>query len=322
MEDLFLHIEYLLRHHDCVIVPGLGAFIINTIPAHADSETRQILPPSKEICFNPSVKNNDGMLANSYVRKYRMTFAEATGRITAAVAAIGTTLKEDKEVVIGRIGQLTLNDDTITFTPSVFYRDSNENEGMLPASTGQAADKAAGTDAAEPTDAAGTAVTGRDNDKYYYIAVNKTFAKAAASILVTLVLALSVMLPPLTAEKERNYEKASVIPQTEDIDISSLRKRTTAPARSDADRQTERPERVSKEITRYYLIVATFHTQPEAEKYISSRTERKSLTIAPGKKIFRVASASSDSREELLDELNSPQFKEEFGEGWIWENPN
>lgn len=44
MNPFFQHIEFLLLRHDCVVIPGLGAFIVNMVPAHIDYEKGWSLP--------------------------------------------------------------------------------------------------------------------------------------------------------------------------------------------------------------------------------------------------------------------------------------
>ncbi|MDE6077369.1 MAG: hypothetical protein K2G29_06510, partial [Muribaculaceae bacterium] len=68
MNVLFRHIEFLLTRHDCVIVPGLGAFIVTSAPAVIDRASRRVSPPSRSVLFNQAVTLDDGRLANSYAR--------------------------------------------------------------------------------------------------------------------------------------------------------------------------------------------------------------------------------------------------------------
>jgi hypothetical protein len=62
MYSITRHIEYLVSRHDCVVVPGWGAFIAQYEPARIDAESGLIVPPSRAISFNQSVMHNDGLL--------------------------------------------------------------------------------------------------------------------------------------------------------------------------------------------------------------------------------------------------------------------
>ena len=56
------YIYLLLPEHDTVIVPGLGAFVSSYKSAQVDEQSGEMVPPSKEIYFEPKIKNNDGLL--------------------------------------------------------------------------------------------------------------------------------------------------------------------------------------------------------------------------------------------------------------------
>jgi hypothetical protein len=60
--DFGKYIRELLMIHDCVILPGLGGFIANYKHAELQPNQQVILPPSKQILFNPNLVHNDGLL--------------------------------------------------------------------------------------------------------------------------------------------------------------------------------------------------------------------------------------------------------------------
>ena len=57
------HIERLLLVHDCVIIPGVGGFVLQTLSAKYQEKDHLFCPESKEIVFNPMLKHNDGLLS-------------------------------------------------------------------------------------------------------------------------------------------------------------------------------------------------------------------------------------------------------------------
>ncbi len=103
--------------HDCVIVPGLGAFVADRRSASVSGS--QMLPPHRSVGFNPSIAHNDGLLATSISRQSGLSYDAAMSHLTAAVGALRAQLEQDREFTISRVGTLTLSDeDTITFTPA------------------------------------------------------------------------------------------------------------------------------------------------------------------------------------------------------------
>ena len=56
------YISELLFLHDCVIMPEFGGFVGNQKSAQLNKSTGALIPPSKQILFNPNLKTNDGLL--------------------------------------------------------------------------------------------------------------------------------------------------------------------------------------------------------------------------------------------------------------------
>lgn len=61
-KDISAHIRELLFRHDCVILPGFGAFIGNYFPSRSDRKEGLFEPPSRKITFNRHLTGNDGLL--------------------------------------------------------------------------------------------------------------------------------------------------------------------------------------------------------------------------------------------------------------------
>ena len=104
MERLSIHIEYLLLRHDCVVVPGFGAFINARSEARVDSESGQVYPMMREVRFNSALVHDDGLLAGSFARKYRVPFAEGREMLRKSIESLRRTMASDGEVTIGRLG--------------------------------------------------------------------------------------------------------------------------------------------------------------------------------------------------------------------------
>lgn len=74
MIELERHIEILLLENDCVIVPDLGGFMAHHCEARYDAEDHLFLPPQRTLGFNPQLKLNDSLLAQSYVEAYDISY--------------------------------------------------------------------------------------------------------------------------------------------------------------------------------------------------------------------------------------------------------
>ena len=118
MNLLSRHIEYLLGAHDCVILPGWGAFLCRYVPARWDEGGSTILPPSREVCFNPSVSHNDGLLVSSVMRREGLSYDAALESVETEVASLRHQLSSDGEVALPGVGLFSLSEgETPIFTP-------------------------------------------------------------------------------------------------------------------------------------------------------------------------------------------------------------
>lgn len=130
MQNLFSHIESLLKSHDFVIVPGFGGFVAETTGATEIDGT--LYPPHKSIGFNPSLSYNDGLLAQQYVREYGFTFDEATDHIAGIVVRIKESLNQWRHLRFGNLGMFHLTESGVQFEPSLTNNLLSSSYGLVP----------------------------------------------------------------------------------------------------------------------------------------------------------------------------------------------
>lgn len=130
------HIEYLLMHHDCVVVPGWGAFLANNSAAYFDDRTGYFMPPSRSIGFNPELKHNDGLLVGSISRKEEISLDAARVALDNEVSSLRHQLELVGEMPLGNLGMLFRGDtpETPLFEPSTDSYAVNRFSGLLPLS--------------------------------------------------------------------------------------------------------------------------------------------------------------------------------------------
>ena len=118
MIELERHIEILLLDNDCVIVPNLGGFMAHHVEARYDEEDCVFLPPLRTLGFNPQLKINDSLLAQSYIEAYDISYPEAIQRIEDEVNELTQHLQNEGRFELNNIGILELNEDgNFVFTP-------------------------------------------------------------------------------------------------------------------------------------------------------------------------------------------------------------
>ena len=112
------YISQLLYRHQCVTVPGFGAFLTEIQSAHLHENTNSFYPPKKVISFNSHLKNNDGLLANHIAQIEKTSYENAVASIESEVVIWNSILQVNEKFVLKNIGELHLNSEkNIVFTP-------------------------------------------------------------------------------------------------------------------------------------------------------------------------------------------------------------
>lgn len=111
-----VYIEKLLASNDHVVVPGLGAFLVQYSSARI--ENGLLIPPSATVSFNPLICDTDGALAIEISRNQKISYKASNELIRSMVQSLHTELA-DKNVVFGKIGTFTLSSENKPiFVPS------------------------------------------------------------------------------------------------------------------------------------------------------------------------------------------------------------
>lgn len=111
-------ISQLLYRHQCVAVPGFGAFLTEIQSANLDEKTNSFYPPKKLISFNSNLKNNDGLLANHIATVQKINYENAVASIESEVVIWKSILEVNGKFTLKNIGELSLNTEkNIVFTP-------------------------------------------------------------------------------------------------------------------------------------------------------------------------------------------------------------
>lgn len=105
------HIEQLLLLHDCVIVPGMGGFVMQLVPASCLRESHYFRPMGREVAFNATLRHDDGLLVEAYRRAYALDFTAARRRVGEDVTALQATLERERRVPLGRLGAFALGEE-------------------------------------------------------------------------------------------------------------------------------------------------------------------------------------------------------------------
>jgi len=137
--ELERHIEVLLLNNDCVIIPNFGGFMVHHVEARYDEKDHIFLPPYRTLGFNPQLKMNDSLLAQSYIEAYDISYPEAIKRIESEVDELNQILDNEGEYELNDIGTLHRNEmgsfdfvpcDAGILTPYLYGLSSFELESL------------------------------------------------------------------------------------------------------------------------------------------------------------------------------------------------
>jgi len=126
-------IKEMLFAEDCVIIPGFGGFVSNYQPARIQRETSTLIPPTKEIGFNPELIHNDGMLVGYVMREGGLTYDEARNQIDHYVQDLLRRLRSGERVFLEGVGSFAMDlEDQIRFISDPGINFLIEAFGLVP----------------------------------------------------------------------------------------------------------------------------------------------------------------------------------------------
>ncbi len=129
--ELHEHISRLLYDHECVIVPGFGAFLTRYYSAEVNHATYMMRPPSRRVYFNSSIRENDGLLAKSISYLEQISYKESLDFIAKSSSEWNLALKEGTKLSLSGVGRLYMDDSNrLQFSPSLEINYQRSSYGL------------------------------------------------------------------------------------------------------------------------------------------------------------------------------------------------
>ena len=309
MFSLIEHIEYLVARHDCVVIPGWGAFIANYSPArYRDDASCVYERPRRSIGFNASVDHNDGLLAQSLVRREGMTFDAAMRFIGDNVAVFRKQLAADGEVSMGQVGYFRRNRGRyIEFVPSLHDNAADGYYGLagLEVKTVSALER-------ELAQQEQPRVASRRNPFL------RKATRIAASVAVLIGLGVLFSTPVIV---DRNHDKASIVPAVTAPQVQQLaptvEQGVQNPGITRVDDNYPGIASVGNTSGKYRMVVATLRNQHELDAFKTAHADLVPyMKILEYKGMMCVYVASSDDYGKLMS-LRS-ELPERLRDVWIY----
>ena len=323
MNNLFSHIEYLLLSRDCVIVPGLGAFLTVVRPAAIDYDKGLITPPSRSVIFNQAISSDDGLLASSYARKHSLSFEEARRIVSRDAAMLMEKLTSCKEIEAGNFGVLKYGDEgNMMFTPRLNFNIACSPLGFETLKLTKAADSTTTNESAKASSPSEANDADSCHTSFYQFSIKKDLSRIAVAVAVLAIITIAAIFNPIPDDNRE--QRASVVPVEAIIPLKAKDNAkniaTQGPAKA-IDNTADSENNLTKEEANsaHYLIVATFSSNREALKYVADNSSSDCpMQTVESLKVTRVAIASSNDREDLRKRLNSKEIRRKYPNAWIW----
>jgi len=131
--DIAAHIGQLVMEHECVIIPGLGAFLTNYHSAEINTQQNLISPPSKSLVFNAQLVSNDGILAHYLSQRLEISYKTSLMLLDIFSAYCHRDLAEGKKISFGDLGILDKNESNkLEFYPNTAINYNEDAFGLKP----------------------------------------------------------------------------------------------------------------------------------------------------------------------------------------------
>lgn len=108
----------LLYTHDCVVIPGVGGFLLNYSAATIHPVQHFFQPPSRTIAFNSALNSNDGLLASAISSKLGISFSDSMEKVRSYALDINLKLQTAGSFQFELLGRLlSTPDGLVSFEP-------------------------------------------------------------------------------------------------------------------------------------------------------------------------------------------------------------
>ena len=353
--ELQRHIEILLLANDCVIVPDFGGFITHSIPARYDESDKSFLPPLRTLGFNPQLRMNDSVLAQSYVEAYDISYPEALRRIENEVAELKQQLAEEGHYTLNDLGELTVNQEgNYEFTPCESGILSPELYGLSSFAIKRLKDNVAETIAItepveEPVEESVEEpqlldFTDSDDDDDRAISIKMSWVRNAVAVAAAVVAFFFIATPVTnsdlstqTMSKLQNTILYKLIPQDTTLPaVEPIVAKTSIKAEKDManedlkedvqeEAKTQEAPKTTPATTTYCIVVASQVKLSNAEQYVEKLKKEgfpNAYVDISHNHVVRVISAEFTSESDAYRLLNKMNMHEEFYEAWVYKKTN
>ena len=309
-----------MSRHNCVILPGIGAFLAHKVPAMYLTKEQVFVPPHRELGFNPNIMVDDALLLSEYVSSENTTYDNAEKSLSRDIASLRRVLSSKGTCCFGELGTFHMDiNGKISFVANENAIDDPENYGLEPLAVPLL------SNCQEKT----IVIKQRDFSRYIAIAA----AIILAFFLVTPISdntyekGMQASIAQITVAKtpvaEKTIEEHKISPVTETIteNINTEPQEVVSETTIEVPVVTKEPvkeiiEEAAPQKT-YSIIVASSPNAKNAELAIKELTRKKTAdyTVVVGGGRHRISIGDYTSMSEANDVLSL--IKKTFPDAWV-----
>ncbi len=327
------HIEQLLSRELCIVVRGLGAFVLEVKAAYWDKAELLAFPPSVSLHFNERLDYQDGFLEERYAEVYGISMRRARIMIDEDVRELRQELIKNKTYTLEGLGTLLLSEEgIISFEPKLSESFGSASYGLRPIAIPNVQSK----------EVKASPKTNKDDSKYFTLHLSKravAWTSAAAILLIALF--------PLNKSEELSQQtyEAAIAPSTEVMGSLLNKKGVKADIKPEIKQTSELTETTQPDLVtakpktgeetiveptetiyiepvakHYYVIVASERSEDLIRKdYEVFQREFSDFTevgVLKDKRIYRLSIASFDNAQEAYKLVNELGKKDKSA--WVY----
>jgi hypothetical protein len=109
MQAVEFYLGELLFTYDCVTIPGLGGFIMQSQASRIDGEKNRIYPPSRYPSFNSLLNHDDGLLISAIARAEKISYHDSGLQVHEFAMSCKRRLSLGEKILLKGIGELSSN---------------------------------------------------------------------------------------------------------------------------------------------------------------------------------------------------------------------
>lgn len=327
-------------HHDCVVVPGFGAFVAQNQPAYRAADGTW-MPPSRPVSFNAGVSHDDGLICTSIARKESVSYEAARNMVANEVAMMRQRMAAGA-VDMSRIGSFHTDEaGSMLFSPCAgIPLSAVETLGLRPCAVAALPVEETEEPAVLEVDfeerrsrsrgwlkiaASAAVLIGLGLTLSTPVAVDRS-AMQYASVASPALLDMTKKAPEAAQDASRRLicvshgalaDGAAKVEFTAPAPVAEA-KAEAAPAAKPA-----KPAKTASAIIneagegRHYLIVASCESRAKAQRYIDRRPGL-GLRILQSDGRFRVYISEGSTREEAAAMKESKSFAAAYPDAWVY----